>query len=238
MLKFAFPIGTDTYSSAFEITGKQDIHFMKLYDYGTAPNPRKVRICLAEKGVDYDLIQVDMMKGEHKSPEFLSKNPSGKVPVLELDDGRCLSESIAICRYLEGVYPEPNLFGVDPFEMGHIEMRNRQMETELWTHIGTSWVNGPIVAKMGIYKPIPEAKERSDANVKSYYERIDKELADSDYIAGPRFTIADITLLTGVDFATTMVDLKPDESLSNLWRWHALVSSRESVDKIGEKGKL
>ena len=205
---------------------------MKLYDYGTAPNPRKVRIFLAEKGVEYELVQVDMTKREHKSPEFLKMNPSGKVPVLELDDGRYLSESIAICRYLEGVYPQPNLFGVDAFEMGHIEMRNRQMETELWSQIGVSWVNGPVMAKMGIYKQIPEAKAASDANVKNYYERLDRELAVSDYIAGSRFTVADITLLTGVDFAAMMVGLKPDESLANLWRWHALVSSRVSVDAL------
>ena len=205
---------------------------MKLYDYGTAPNPRKVRIFLAEKGVEYELVQVDMTKREHKSPEFLKMNPSGKVPVLEIDDGRYLSESIAICRYLEGVYPQPNLFGVDAFEMGHIEMRNRQMETELWSQIGVSWINGPVMAKMGIYKQIPEAKAASDANVKNYYERLDRELAVSDYIAGSRFTVADITLLTGVDFAAMMVGLKPDESLANLWRWHALVSSRDSVDAL------
>jgi glutathione S-transferase len=205
---------------------------MKLYDYGTAPNPRKVRIFLAEKGVEYELVQVDMTKREHKSPEFLKMNPSGKVPVLEIDDGRYLSESIAICRYLEGVYPQPNLFGVDAFEMGHIEMRNRQMETELWSQIGVSWVNGPVMAKMEIYKQIPEAKAASDANVKNYYERLDRELAVSDYIAGSRFTVADITLLTGVDFAAMMVGLKPDESLANLWRWHALVSSRDSVDAL------
>ena len=205
---------------------------MKLYDYGTAPNPRKVRIFLAEKGVEYELVQVDMTKREHKSPEFLKMNPSGKVPVLEIDDGRYLSESIAICRYLEGVYPQPNLFGVDAFEMGHIEMRNRQMETELWSQIGVSWVNGPVMAKMEIYKQIPEAKAASDASVKNYYERLDRELAVSDYIAGSRFTVADITLLTGVDFAAMMVGLKPDESLANLWRWHALVSSRDSVDAL------
>ncbi|HAT27421.1 MAG TPA: glutathione S-transferase family protein [Gammaproteobacteria bacterium] len=205
---------------------------MKLYDYGTAPNPRKVRIFLAEKGVEYELVQVDMAKREHKSPDFLKMNPSGKVPVLELDDGRYLSESIAICRYLEGVYPQPNLFGVDPFEMGHIEMRNRQMETELWSQIGVSWVNGPVMAKIGTYTQIPEAKTASDANVKNYYERLDRELAASDYIAGSRFTIADITLLAGIDFAATMVGLKPDESLTNLWRWHALVSSRDSVDVL------
>lgn len=205
---------------------------MKLYDYSAAPNPRKVRIFLAEKGLDYDLVQVDMAKGEHKSPEFLKKNPSGKVPVLELDDGRFLSESIAICRYLEAVYPEPNLFGRDAYELGHIEMRNRVMETELWPQIGVSWVNGPIVAKMGIYKQIPEAKEVSDVNVNNYYERLDKEFAHSEYVAGVRFTIADITLITAIDFARTSVGLKPDESLTNLWRWHALVSSRDSVDEI------
>ena len=161
-------------------------------------------------------------------------NPSGKVPVLELDDGRFLSESIAICRYLEAVYPEPNLFGADPFEMGHIEMRNRQMETELWTQIGVSWIHGPIVAKMGIYKQIPEAKEVSDENVRNYYKRLDGEFTESEYVAGTRFTIADISLLTGIDFATGMVGLKPDESLENLWRWHALVSSRDSVDSMSK----
>jgi glutathione S-transferase len=205
---------------------------MKLYSYGTAPNPRKVKIFLAEKGLQYDLVEMDMMKGDHKAPDFLAKNPSGKLPVLELDDGRHLSESIAICRYLEGIHPQPNLFGTDPFELGHIEMRNRQMETELWSQIGVSWVNGPIVAKMGIYKSIPEAKAVSDVNVNNYYERLDKEFAEADYVAGSRFTVADITLLTGIDFARTLVGLKPDESLTNLWRWHDLVSQRESVDKL------
>jgi glutathione S-transferase len=205
---------------------------MKLYSYGTAPNPRKVKIFLAEKGLQYDLVEMDMMKGDHKTPDFLAKNPSGKLPVLELDDGRHLSESIAICRYLEGIHPQPNLFGTDPFELGHIEMRNRQMETELWSQIGVSWVNGPIVAKMGIYKSIPEAKAVSDVNVNNYYERLDKEFAEADYVAGSRFTVADITLLTGIDFARTLVGLKPDKSLTNLWRWHDLVSQRESVDKL------
>ena len=208
---------------------------MKLYSYGTAPNPRKVTIVLAEKGVDYELVEVDLLSGEHKSPGFLGKNPSGKVPVLELDDGRCLSESIAICRYLEAVYPEPNLFGRDAYELGFIEMRNRQMENELWSQIGQSWINGPIVAKMGTYKQVPGAKEISDANVNKYYQRLDKEFADQEYVAGDRFTIADITLVTGIDFATTLVGLKPDESLTNLWRWHALILSRDSVDDIVTK---
>lgn len=210
---------------------------MKLYDYGTAPNPRKVRIFLAEKGLDYELIQIDILKGEHKSPEFLKKNPSGKIPVLELDDGRHLSESIAICRYLEAVHPEPNLFGKDAYELGYIEMRNRMIETELWSQIGVSWINGPIVGAMGIHKQILEAKQVSDVNVNNYYTRLDKEFADSEYVAGGRFTVADITLVTAIDFAGALVGLKPDTSLSHLWRWHALVSSRASVDDIAASKK-
>ena len=203
---------------------------MKLYDYGSAPNPRRVKIFLAEKGVDVDIVNCDLTKGEHKSPDFLKKNPSGKIPVLELDDGRCLAESVAICRYIESLHPEPNLFGADPYELGYVEMRNRQIELELWTQIGISWVNGPIVGQMGIFKQIPQAKEASDVNVRRYYERLNDEFADSEYVAGDRFTIADITLLSAVDFAGAMVELKPDDSLSNLWRWHALVSGRPSVD--------
>lgn len=203
---------------------------MKLYDYPRAPNPRRVKIFLAEKGIEVELVTTDMAKGEHKSPEFLKKNPSGKIPVLELEDGRCLAESVAICRYIEALHPEPNLMGADPFEMGHIEMRNRHIETELWSPLGVSWVNGPVVAAMGIVQQIPAAKEASDKNVNAYYQRLDRELGESEYIAGERFTIVDITLLTAVDFATALVGLRPDASLTNLWRWHALVSARESVD--------
>ena len=126
---------------------------MKLYDYPGAPNPRRVKIFLDEKGLAYEAVNCDMAKGEHKLPAFLEKNPSGKIPVLELDDGRCLAESVAICRYLEAIQPEPNLFGRDPFELGHIEMRNRQIELELWTQVGVSWVNGPIVTKMWQIEP-------------------------------------------------------------------------------------
>lgn len=202
---------------------------MKLYDYPGAPNPRRARIFIREKGLDVEIVNCDMSKGEHKVPEFLAKNPSGKIPVLELDDGRCIPESVAICRYLEAIAPEPNLFGADPFELGFIEARNRHIEFELWSQIGTSWVNGPIVAKLGRFKQIPEAKEASDANVNRYYKRLDGELGEADYVAGDRFTVADISLLTAVDFATAMVELKPDEGLTNLWAWHARVSARPSV---------
>ena len=202
---------------------------MKLYDYPGAPNPRRVKIFLAEKQLDYETVHCDIGKGEHKLPEFLEKNPSGKIPVLETDDGRFLGESVAICRYLEAICPEPNLFGTDAFELGYIEMRNRQIELELWTQVGISWVNGPIVGKMGIFTQNPLAKEISDKNVNSYYERLDKEFSRSKYVAGDRFTVADISLVSAVDFATALVELKPEESLAHLWQWHATVSARDSM---------
>jgi glutathione S-transferase len=201
---------------------------MKLYDFPGAPNPRRAKIFAAEKGIELELVNCDMMKGEHKAEGFLAKNPSGKLPVLELDDGRCIAESVAICRYLEALEPEPNLFGRDAYELGHIEARNRQIELELWTQIGTSWINGPIVGKMGRFKQIPEAKEASDRNVHSYYARLDREFADAAFVAGDRYTVADITLLTAIDFASALVGLPPDPELGNLSRWHREISERPS----------
>ena len=202
---------------------------MKLYDYPGAPNPRRVKIFAAEKGIDLELVHCDMSKREHKSPEFLKKNPSGKIPVLELEDGRCISESVAICRYLEFIEPEPNLFGKDAFEQSFIESRNRHIELELWTQIGISWVNGPIVGSMGLFNQVPDAKVASDKNVRVFYKRLDKEFKQVDFVAGNRFTIADINLLSAIDFATELVDLEPDSNLLNLKRWHTEVSKRPSM---------
>ena len=202
---------------------------MKLYDYQGAPNPRRVKIFAAEKGAPLELIPCDMMKREHKTPEFLQKNPSGKLPVLELDDGRCIPESVAICRYLEEMYPEPNLLGEDAYERAWIDARNRHIEFELWSQVGTSWVNGPIVGAMGLFEQVPAAKELSDKGVRNYYRRLDDELSRAPYVAGDRYTIADITLLSAVDFASAMVDLKPDPELAALWSWHQRVSERPAV---------
>lgn len=204
---------------------------MKLYVYPGAPNPRRVEIFIAEKGIDVDTVMCDMSQRHHKTDEFLTKNPSGKIPVLELDDGRCIPESVAICRYLEAVHPEPNLFGRDEYELGYVEARNRQIELEFWTQVGTSWVNGPVVAKLNLVKQIPAAKEASDKNVHAYYKRLDREFASSEYVAGDRFTVADISLLCGVDFAGSLVGLPYDESLTHLKRWHKQVSERPSVTK-------
>ncbi len=202
---------------------------MKLYDSTQAPNPRRVRVFLAEKGIEVPLVQVDMAKREHKSPEFMRKNTSGKIPVLELDDGTCIPESIAICRYFEAVQPEPNLFGRTPAELGVIEARNRQLEFEMLGPIGVSWVNGPIVTKIFQREGNAAAKSASDAAARAFYQRLDGELGASPYVAGSRFTVADITAMVVIDFATKLVELKPDETLANLWRWHAEVSARPSA---------
>lgn len=199
---------------------------MKLYDFPNAPNPRRVRVVAAEKGIELDYVTVDMTKREHKSPEFMQKNPSGKIPVLELEDGTCIGESIAICRYLEALYPTPNLFGETALEIAQIEMAHRQIELELMSQIGTSWVNGPIVAKMGLVEPIEAAKQRSDSLTNSYYRRMNGELGQRDYIAGDRYTMADITAAIAIDFASAMVGLKPDPDLENLWAWHQRVTTR------------
>ena len=199
---------------------------MKLYDFPGAPNPRRVRVVAAEKNIELDYVTVDMGKREHKTQEFIQKNPSGKIPVLELEDGTCIGESIAICRYLEELYPMPNLFGEDALETAQIEMAHRQIELELMSQIGTSWVNGPVVAKMGLVEPIEAAKQRSDDLTRAYYRRMNMELGRRDYLAGARYTMVDITAAIAVDFASALVGLKPDSELGNLWAWHERVTSR------------
>lgn len=202
---------------------------MKLYSFPGAPNPRRVLIFAAEKGINLDIVNVDLMGGEIKKPPFLEKNPSGKIPVLELDDGTCLAESVAISRYLESVVPEPNLFGNDPLETAIIEMHHRHIEHELNLYIGQAWVNGPIVAQMGIIEPIEAMRLRGEGAARNYYRRLNDELANREYIAGDRFTIADISAFCMIEFASDMVDLKPDAELENLWAWRERVNSRPSI---------
>jgi glutathione S-transferase len=202
---------------------------VKLYSFPSAPNPRRVLIFAAEKDLQLEVVNVDLRAGETKTVEFLSKNPSGKIPVLELPDGTCISETVAICRYLEALAPNPNLFGTDPLETALIEAHHRHIEFELHPNIGAAWVNGPIVAAMGMVEPIEAQRLRGAALTRKYYERMNEELASRSYLAGDRFTVADISALCMIDFAGALVDLKPDEDLTNLWTWHRLVSDRPSV---------
>jgi glutathione S-transferase len=201
---------------------------MKLYSHSVAPNPRRVRIFAAEKGIDLTLEEVDILAGQSRKPEFLAKNSSGGVPVLELDDGSYLSESVAICRYLEGLQPEPNLLGRDVREEAEIERWNRRIELELFAAIGRTVQNiSPIF--QGRLKQFPEYGEAQRALAYQRLERMDRELNGHKFIAGDRFTIADITALVAIDFGGRLAEIKIAPELVHLARWHETVSSRPSA---------
>ncbi len=201
---------------------------MKLYSHSLAPNPRRVRIFAAEKGVELALEEVDILAGQSRTPAFLAMNSSGAVPVLELDDGSCLSESVAICRYLEGLHPEPNLLGRDLREQAEIERWNRRMELELFNPIARTVQNtNPLF--QGRFKQFPEYGETQRAVAYQRLERMDRELDGHEFVAGDRFTIADITALVAIDIGGRLADIKIAPKLTNLTRWHETVSKRSSA---------
>jgi glutathione S-transferase len=201
---------------------------MKLYNHALAPNPRRVRIFAAEKGIGLRLADVDILAGQSRTPEFLAKNSSGGVPVLELDDGSCLSESVAICRYLEGLHPEPNLLGRDLREQAEIERWNRRMELELFAAIGRTVQNTSSIFQ-GRFKQFPEYGEAQRTLVYQRLERMDRELNGHKFVAGDRFTIADITALVAIDIGGRLAEIKIAPELAHLTRWHETVSSRPSA---------
>ena len=201
---------------------------MKLYNHSLAPNPRRVRIFAAEKGINLTLEDVDILAGQSRTPEFLAKNSSGGVPVLELDDGSHLSESVAICRYLEGLHPEPNLLGRNLHEQADIERWNRRMELELFTAIGRTFQNtSPIF--QGRFKQFPKYGEAQRAVAYQRLERMDRELNGHQFVAGERFTIVDITALVAIDIGGRLADIKIAPELAHLTRWHNAVSKRPSA---------
>jgi glutathione S-transferase len=202
---------------------------MKLYSHSLAPNPRRVRIFAAEKGINLTLEDVDILAGQSRTPEFLAKNSSGAVPVLELDDGSHLSESVAICRYLEGLHPEPNLLGRDLREQADIERWNRRMELELFAAIGRTVQNTSSIFQ-GRFKQFPEYGEAQRAVVYQRLERMDRELNGHQFVAGDRFTIADITALVAIDIGGRLADIKVAPDLAHLTRWHNAVSNRPSAN--------
>jgi len=200
---------------------------MKLYDSAMAPNPRRVRIFLAEKGIEVPTVQVDIGKAENRKPEFLAKNPMGGVPILELDDGSFLAETVAICRYFEGLQPDPPLMGVDARDVAFVEMWNRRMEFEITLPAMQSFRNTHDFFK-GRIPQVPEYGEVCKNQATKRLEWLDGELATREFVAGDRFTIADITALVGIDFGrVTKIRIEPSQK--NLQRWYEAVSSRPSA---------
>lgn len=201
---------------------------MKLYDEAMpAPNPRRVRIFLAEKGIEVPLVRVRLQKGEHKSPEHRARNSLGQVPTLELDDGTTISETFSICRYLEELHPEPPLFGRDALERALIDMWVRRIEFQIMTPVGMFWRHAhPLTAAL-----LTQYKEFGEGN-RAHYARalkwLDRELEGRDWIAGDSYSAADIAALTSVDFAT-FTGLEMPEDAANVRAWHQRASARPSA---------
>ncbi len=201
---------------------------MRLYDGGRAPNPRRVRVFLAEKGISVPLEPIDIMKGEHKTPEYTALNPLQRIPSLVLDDGTVISESIAICRYFEELQPEPRLFGRSPVECATVEMWQRRIEFELLgpvaatfrhLHPGAAALEVPQVAAWG---------EASRAKVEPFLRILDRHLADRPFLAGDGFSVADISGLIGLDFMR-VPKIPIPEDLVHVRRWHAALAARPSA---------
>lgn len=201
---------------------------MKLYDTSRAPNPRRVRIFLAEKGISIPLEPIDLGKGEHKSTEFTCLNPRQRVPVLVLDDGTAIAETMAICRYFEALQPEPNLFGRTPEEQGLVEMWQRRVELDLFYPIMMVLRHlNPAMAQMEVPQ-VPEWGEANKPKVLAALGFFNDQLADRAFVAGPRFSVADITLLVAVDFLR-VIRTEISEHQTHLKRWYDVVSQRPSA---------
>ncbi len=199
---------------------------MRLHE-SPSPNARRVAVFMAEKGIECERISVDIRAGENIQTEYLSKNPAGRVPVLELDDGTYISESIAICRYFEAIEPEPNLFGLEALEIANVEMWQRRVELNLFLEIAGAFRN-----ITGFFKDretcVEEWGQVCAEKAPKALTMFDDQLSNSQYLAGDRFTVADITLAITLDFAE-MVKVAPLPTLEHVARWRASVTSRASL---------
>jgi glutathione S-transferase len=201
---------------------------MKLYDGGRAPNPRRVRIYLAEKGIDVPKEPVDLGALQHKSAAFTALNPVQRLPVLVLDDGTAISESIAICRYFEVLHPEPPLFGRGAMEIARIEMWNRRLELHLLFSVSHVFRHTHPAMKELEVPQVPAWAEANKPRIAAFLDILDRELERHPFVAGDRYSVADITGLVAIDLMKPAKLALPDE-LGNVRRWHKDVSSRPSA---------
>lgn len=201
---------------------------MKILETRQAPNPRRVRIFLAEKGITVPFEEIDLMKGELKTPEFTKLNSFQRVPVLLLDDATVISETMAICRYFEEQQPEPPLLGTGALGKAQVEMWNRRVELGLLFHVSQVFRHlHPAMAHL----EVPQVKEWGEANRAKALEVLsilDEQLDSLPYIAGKSFSVADITALVAIDFMRPARIERP-ASLKNVARWHAEVAARPSA---------
>ena len=209
---------------------------MKLYDFGPAANARRVRIFVAEKGVDLETVTLDVRSGAQYEEPFNTMNPFHCVPFLELDDSTVIAESISICRYIEELYPEPSLFGSTAKDRARIDMWNRRVELDGF-YPGLHAIRNSVVTFAGRVVPgtrnslpqLPAIAERGREMLEIFLGRIEPHLGETEFLSGPAFSIADITGLFVINTATTL-GISVGEKFPNVQRWHNLISARPSVD--------
>ena len=201
---------------------------MKLFDGGKAPNPRRVRVFLAEKGIEVPLVPVDMGAMGHREPDVASRNPLRRLPVLELDDGTVLTESVAICRYFEEVQPEPPLFGTGALGRARVEEWQRRMELNLMMPVAHAFRHVHPAMKEWEVPQIPEWGEANKPKALDFLALLERELAGREFAAGDAYSIADITGLIAIDFMKPARIVVPEE-FAHVRRWHAALSARPSA---------
>ncbi|MEQ8655158.1 MAG: glutathione S-transferase [Kiloniellales bacterium] len=208
---------------------------MKLYDFKMAPNPRRVRVFAAEKGIDIPKVEVDLGNRSQLNSDYVAKTTLAEVPALELDDGTVITESTAICAYLEGLQPEPALMGTTPLEKAQIVMWDRRVELHGLQAVAEAFRNGNAFFKdRGLagpidYAQIPELAERGKVRFLAFLDQLDRRLADAPYLAGDGFSIADITAMIVCDFAKVIKQGPPFDGRPNLQAWYERVSARPSA---------
>lgn len=208
---------------------------MKLYDFSLAPGPRRVRMFVAEKGIEIPSVQINTRERQQFTDEYRAVNPNCQVPTLVLDDGTSLGETVAICRYLEETHPEPNLMGRDARERAIVEMWNRRAELEGYLAAVDALRNSaPMFEGRGVagvtsgVPQIPALAERGRQSMGRFFGKIDRQLADNSHLAGDRFSIADITGYITIDFAKR-AEIEIPEDCANVARWFAEVGARPSA---------
>lgn len=202
---------------------------MKLYDGGRAPNPRRVRIFLAEKGVEVARIPVDMGVLEHRGETVTRLNPLQRLPILELDDGTILTESVAICRYFEERQPDPPLFGTSALDRALVEMWQRRVEFGLFMPVSAAFRHLHPAMKEWEVPQVPEWGEVNKPRAAEFLHLLNRELGTRRFIAGDHFTIADITCLVSIQFMKpARIDMP--EGLPHLQRWFDVIAARPSAD--------
>jgi len=201
---------------------------MKLYDSKFAPNPRRTRIFLVEKGISVPMEQVDIGAKQHKTADYAVVNPLQRMPALVLDDGTVITESIAICRYFEVLQPDPPLFGVGAKDIALVEMWNRRCELNLFFPVAHVFRHThPAMKEL----EVPQVADWAEANkpkIAEFLRILDGQLKNNEFIAGARYTVADITALCALDFTKPARETVPEE-LANLKRWREAVSARPSA---------